>query len=264
MLSSIFLKTLYGLRWQVLGWGLGIIFIVFVTVALYDSFTQTGFEDVINTLPEQMRGLLGSAENYKSVAGYLAQQIFGLKVVMFLVVMSVLLFISVSATDEDNGRMQTLLTMPVSRTKVYIQKWLAVLVAIGIVLLCLVGALYAGLAIINKEADALRVFESVTNLWLACSAVGMVGFSVAMLTGKKAVSIAIVSGYALFCIILSSLAPAVDGLKDIDKLSLLHYYNNPQIMQNGLDGIHMLVLAGALVALTLLGWIGFTRRSINT
>lgn len=183
---------------------------------------------------------------------------------MFLVVMSVLLFISVSATDEDSGRMQTLLTLPVSRTKVYFEKWLAVLVVIGIVLLCLVGALYAGLAIIHKDADGWRVFESVANLWLACSAMGTVGFSVAMLTGKKALSIAIVSGYALFCIILSSLTPAVEGLKDVDKLSLLHYYNNPQIMQNGLDGMHILVLGGALVVLTVLGWAGFTRRSINT
>lgn len=264
MLSSIFLKTLYGLRWQILGWSLGVMFIVFVTVALYDSFTQTGFEDVINSLPEQLRGLLGSADNYKSVGGYLAQQIFGLKVVMFLVVMSVLLFVSVSATEEDNGRLQTMLTLPVTRTKVYFQKWAAVLFAIGIVNLALITALYAGLAIIQKDADTTRVFESVVNLWLACSTVGIIGFSLAMFTGSKGLSVAISSGYALFCIVMSSLAPAVEGLKEVDKLSLLHYYNNPQIMQHGLDTNHMLVLVAVLATLTLIGWIGFTRRSINT
>jgi ABC-2 type transport system permease protein len=264
MFSSIFLKTIYGLRWQIAGWSLGVMFIVFVTVALYDSFTQTGFEDVINSLPEQLRGLLGSADNYKSVGGYLAQQIFGLKVTMFLVVMSVLLFISVSATEEDSGRLQTILTLPVTRTKVYFQKWLAVLFAIGIVTLALIAALYAGLAIIQKNTDALRVIESVTNLWLACSAVGMVGFSLAMLTGKKGLSVAVASGYALFCIIMSSLAPAVDSLKEIDKLSLLHYYNNPQIMQHGLDISHIIILGCTLITLTLVGWTGFTRRSINT
>lgn len=264
MLSSIFLKTLYGLRWQILGWSAGIMFIVFVTVALYDSFSQTGFEDVVNSLPDQLRGLLGSADNYKSIAGYLAQQIFGLKIVMFLVVMSVLLFISVSATDEDNGRLQTLLTLPVTRTKVYFQKLLAVLFAIGIINLALITALYTGLAIIHKDADTTRIIESVTNLWLACSTVGMVGFSIAMLTGKKGLSITVASGYALFCIVMSSLAPAVENLKEIDKLSLLHYYNNPQIMQHGLDNSHVVILGIALITLTLLGWIGFTRRSINT
>lgn len=264
MLSSIFLKTLYGLRWQILSWSLGVMFIVFVTVSLYNSFTQTGFEDVINSLPEQLRGLLGSADNYKSVAGYLAQQIFGLKVVMFLVVMSVLLFISVSANEEDNGRLQTLLTLPVTRTKVYFQKWLGVLFAIGIVHLALVAALYTGLATIQKSADASRIFESVTNLWLACSTIGIVGFSLAMLTGKKGVSVTVAGGYALFCIVMSSLAPAVEGLKDIDKLSILHYYNNPQIMQHGLDQDHVIILVSILTVLTLIGWFGFTRRSINT
>lgn len=264
MLSSIFLKTLYGLRWQILGWSLGIMFIVFITTALYDSFTQTGFEEVISSMPEQLRGLLGSADNYKSIGGYLAQQIFGLKVVMFLVVMSVLLFISVSATDEDSGRMQTMLTLPVTRTKVYFQKWLAVLFSIGIVNIALLIALYVGLGVIHKEADDTRVIESVANLWLACSTVGVIGFSIAMLTGKKGLSIAVASGYALFCIIMSSLAPAVDGLKDIDKASLLHYYNNPQIMQHGLDISHMVILIITLLMFTLIGWLGFTRRSINT
>lgn len=264
MLSSVFLKTLHSLRWQIIGWSLGIVFIVFVTVALYDSFTQTGFEDVINTLPEQMRGLLGSADNYKSVGGYLAQQIFGLKVVMFLVVMSVILFISVSANEEDDGRLQTLLTLPLTRTKIYFQKSLAIFVAIALVILLHIAALYAGLAVIDKEADTLRVWQSTVSLWLATATIGMVGFSIAMLTGKKLLSIGIAGGYALFCIIMSSLAPAVDSLKDIDKLSLLHYYNNPQIMQHGLDINHVVTLVIILVLLMLAGWLGFTKRSINT
>ena len=264
MLSSIFLKTLYNLRFQLLGWSLGIMFITFVTVALYNSFTQTGFEDVINSMPEQLRGLLGSADNYKSVGGYLAQQIFGLKVTMFLVVMSVLLFISVSASDEDNGRLQTMLTLPVTRTKVYFQKWAAVLFAIGIVNLALIVALYVGLLVIHKDADSSRIFESVANLWLACATVGMVGFSLAMFSGKKGLAVGVASGYALFCIVMTSLAPAVESLKDIDKLSLLHYYNNPQIMQHGLDTTHVIALVTALIVLTFIGWIGFNRRSINT
>lgn len=264
MLSSIFLKTLYNLRWQILGWSFGIMFITFVTVALYNSFNQTGFEDVISSMPEQLRGLLGSADNYKTIDGYLAQQIFGLKVTMFLVVMSVLLFIAVSANDEDNGRLQTMLTLPVSRTKVYFQKWAAVLFAIAIVNLMLLAALYVGLLVIQKDADSMRIFESIANLWLACVTVGMVGFSLAMFSGKKGLAVGAASGYALFCIVMSSLAPAVDSLKDVDKLSLLHYYNNPQIMQHGLDVAHIITLTIVLSIFTLLGWIGFTRRSINT
>lgn len=264
MFSSLYLKTLHGLRWQILGWGLGVMFIVFVTVALYNSFTQTGFEEVIDTLPEQMRGLLGSADNYKSVAGYLAQQIFGLKVVMFLVVMTVILFISVSASEEDDGRLQTLLTLPITRTKAYFHKWLAILTANAIVVLLMLVALYAGLALIHKEADAIRVWQSAGSLWLAITTVGLVGFSLAMFTGKKSLSIALAAGYALFCIIMSSLAPAVEGLQEVDKLSLLHYYNNPQIMQYGLDMSHIATLALVLVGLTLIGWVGFTKRNIGT
>jgi ABC-2 type transport system permease protein len=264
MLKSLFLKTLHSLRWQTLGWSIGITFIVFVTVSLFDSFSQSGFEEIVTSVPESLRGFLGNADNYTSVPGYLAQQVFGLKVAMFAIVMSILLFISISASEEDDGRLQTLLTLPLTRTKIYFQKWAAGILCVGIVLAFLLAAVYVGLAVIGKDVDAMRVFESLGAMWLTCCTFGMVGFGVAMLTGKKGLTVALASGYAIFCIVMNSLAASIDQLKDWDKISLLHYYNNPQIMQHGLDWNHMYILGAAFIVLTLLGWIGFTKRSINT
>lgn len=264
MFKSLFLKTLYGLRWQTLGWSLGITFIVFITVSLFDSFSQSGFEEIVTTVPESLRGFLGTADNYTTVPGYLAQQVFGLKVAMFVIVMAILLFISISASEEDDGRLQTLLTLPLSRSKIYFQKWAAGILSIGIVLLFLLASIYIGLAVISREVDTTRVLESFGAMWLMCCTFGMVGFGIAMLTGKKGPTIAITSGYAVFCIVMNSLAASVEQLKDWDKLSLLHYYNNPQIMLHGLDWNHILILGAVFIGLTLLGWIGFTRRSINT
>lgn len=183
---------------------------------------------------------------------------------MFMVVMSVLVFLAISANEEDDGRLQTLLTLPVTRSAVYFQKLLAGIAGTGVIMLCILATIYAGLAVIQKEVDAVRIIESVSTLWLVCCTFGLVGYSTAMLTGKKGLTTSVAIGYALFCIVLSSLAPAVDALKDIDKLSLLHYYNNPQIMQNGLDIGHTLILIGIFVVLTLIGWIGFRKRSITT
>jgi ABC-2 type transport system permease protein len=264
MFRSLFLKTLYGLRWQTLGWSIGLTFIVFVTVSLFNSFSQSGFEQIVTSVPESLKGFLGSPDNYTSIPGYLAQQVFGLKVAMFVIVMSILLFISISASEEDDGRLQTLLTLPVTRTKVYFQKLLAAIVSVGVVMLFLLGALYVGLVVIQKDADVERVLESLGTLWLMCCTFGMIGFSTAMLTGKKSLTIALASGYAMFCIVMDSLAKSIDQLKDLDKVSLLHYYNNPQIMQNGLDWNHLLILGAVFVGLAVIGWIGFTRRSINT
>ncbi len=170
----------------------------------------------------------------------------------------------ISASEEADGRMQSLLSFPVSRTKVYFQKWAAAnLVVIGITLSAMI-ALVPALLIINETADYTRVLESVFSLALINIAYGMVAFAVAMATGSKAYAILIGAGYAVASLFITSLAPAVDKLQTIDKLSLLHYYNSPQIMTNGLNGKYTLVIIVAILVLTVIGWLGFIRRDVRT
>ena len=79
----------------------------------------------------------------------------------------------------------------------------------------------------------------------------------AMFTGKKGITIAVAASYAAISFVVSSLAPAVD------KLSIFHYYNNPQIMQHSLSGQGIVILCTVSSLLMLIGWVGFTRRNIQ-
>lgn len=264
MFRSVFTKSLYTLRWQLFGWSIAIAFVAFVTMALYNSFNQNGIENIVNSVPESLRPLVGSVADFKTVPGYVGQQIFGPNVVLLTIIMSVLLAINISAAEEDDRRLQTLLSLPVTRTGVYFQKWLAILVIIAIVSACIVVGLDLGLLVADKTADMQRVWLSTLDAWLMNTAYGMVAYCVAMLTGKKGLTIAIGSGYAALSFFVSSLAPAVDKLKYVDKFSVFHYYNQPQIMQHGSNGKHVLVLVITIAILTVIGWVGFTRRNIET
>jgi putative exporter of polyketide antibiotics len=262
MFSSLFTKTLYNLRWQALGWSLAVGFIAFITMAFYNSFDQTGIEGIINSVPESLRSLVGSIDDFKTIPGYIGQQIFGPNIVILTIAMGIILFVSISASEEDDGRLHSLLSMPITRTAVFWQKLLAVLLVIALACAFIVAGLTLALPIIDKSVDFARVWQSAFDCWLMTTAYGMVAFAMAMLTGKKGLTIAAASGYAALSFIISSLAPAVDSLKTVDKFSIFHYYNNPQVMQSGLDAGHVLVLASIIVGLVLVGWFGFTRRSV--
>lgn len=264
MFKSIFTKSLYTLRWQLLGWGLAVGLVAFITMALYNSFNQNGIEDIVNSMPESLKPLVGSVADFKTVPGYVGQQIFGPNIVLMTIIMSVLLFVGISANEEDDRRLQTLLSLPVTRTSVFFQKWLAVVAVIAFVSACIVAGLALGLLVADKSADMQRVWLSAFDAWLMNTAYGLVAYCVAMLTGKKGLTIAIGSGYAALSFFISSLAPAVDKLKYVDKLSIFHYYNQPQIMQHGLNGKHVAVLIAVIAVLTIVGWFGFTRRNIET
>jgi len=264
MFKSIFTKSLYSLRWQLLGWGLAVGLTAFITMALYNSFNQNGIEDIVNSMPESLKPLVGSVADFKTIPGYIGQQVFGPNIIILTIIMSVLLFVGISVNEEDDRRLQTLLSLPVTRTSVYFQKWLAVTLVIAFVSACIVAGLVLGLIVADKTADMQRVWLTAFDAWIMNTAYGLVAYCIAMLTGKKGLTIAAASGYAALSFFVSSLAPAVDKLKEIDKLSIFHYYNQPQIMHHGLNGKHLAVLITVVAVLTIVGWLGFTRRNIET
>ena len=264
MFKSIFSKTLYSMRWALLGWTAAVVFIVFLTMALYNSFSGAGIDQLVNSVPDSLKSLVGSVADFKTVPGYIGQQIFGPNVVVITMIMSIMLFISVSASEEDSGRLQSLLTLPVTRSKVYFQKWLAVVCIIGIVCLSILLGLWLGLLVADKTADYGRILLSIFDAWLMNVAYGMVAFAAAMATGKKGITLLIASGYAFASFVITSLAAAVDSLKFVDTFSLFHYYNNPQIMSNGLSLGYTSVLLAVIIILTIIGWIGFMRRDVRS
>lgn len=264
MFKTITLKSLFSMRWPLVGWTLGVISIAFLTMVLFDSFNQTGIDSIVESVPPELQSLIGSVDDFMTIPGYIGQQIFGPNLYIIVIVMSIMLFLSVSAREEEFGGLQSLLTLPVSRTQVYFEKLAAVLIVILIVAASIVLALWAALDAIDKTANYTRIWQSVFDLYLVCVAYGLIAYSVAMGTGKKALAIVLAAGYATASFLITTLAPAIDKLEFIDKFSLLHYYNSPQIMSEGLSWQHVTVLIVACLALIIAGWIGFIKRDVRS
>lgn len=263
MFRSIYLKTLYNLRGQILGWSLGIGFVAFITMVLYNSFDQAGIESVISSMPESLKSLVGSVEDFKTIPGFIGQQVFGPNGYILAVAASILMALSISANEEDDRRLQTLLTLPVTRSAVFFQKWLAVLTAIAILGLMLVACTYLGLLIVDHSVDFTRIMEATFAFFLMNAAFATIAFSAAMFTGKKGISVVIGGGYAALSFLITSLAPSVKELNEVDRLSVLHYYNNPLVMQHGLKLSHVLVLIGIIVVLAVVSWLRFRQRNVG-
>lgn len=264
MFRNIYLKSLYTLRWQLLGWLVGIAVMSFFTMVLYPSFSQTGIEDIVNSVPDSLKSLVGDVADFKTVPGYIGQQIFGPNLYIISLIMAILIFLGISASEEADGRMQSLLSFPVSRTRVYFQKWLAAITVVTVICASVVLAIWLALLVIDESADFERIWQSLLAFSLINIAYGVIVYAIAMLTGSRGLTLLFACGYAVASLFITSLAPAVDKLEIPDKFSLLHYYNNPQIMSDGLNEKHLLVIVAAIVVLTIIGWIGFLRRDVRT
>lgn len=263
MFSSIFTKTLYEKRWSLLGWAIGLLAMTIMTMIFYPNFKHAEFEAMFKSMPESLKPLVGSAESFKTIPGYIAQQVYGPQIPIFLIVMGIMLFIGIGIGDEDRGTLQTLLVQPVSRTKVYWQKALAGATLIMLATLAIAVGVLVSLIFIHETYSLSRLIAVTLSTFLMVMAFSSVAFGIGLGLGKKSLAISISSGYAFFCLIITSLAPAVEKLRPTEKLSIFYYFNNPNFAVAAVNWTHVLVLAGFSAAFLIGGSILFRQRDLQ-
>src|SRR5581483_1711222 len=88
-------------------------------------FKQGGFDELLKNVPKGFKQLIGDPNSYKTVQGFIGQEIYALRIPMVTLVMGIVLFTGLLAGDEDKGTLQSLLAQPISRRSLFIQKYLA-------------------------------------------------------------------------------------------------------------------------------------------
>ncbi len=260
MFKTVFSKTLYEKRWTMVFWTLGVTAMGLLMMGFYHSFQN--FDQVLQNLPKSVRGLVGNVDSLKTVAGYVAQQVFALRIPLLTLVMGITLFTGLLAGDEGEGTLQTLLAQPVSRLKVFIEKILAGM-ATSFVICCgaILGVLL-GVALIHEQISFIHLFEATVDVWLLTLVFSSIGFALGAITGKRGMSGALTGLLTFGSYLITSFAPNVSYLASADKLSPFHYYNHPATSQYGLQTHNVLVMIGIVVVAVAISGLVFLKRDI--
>lgn len=262
MFRNIFLKTLYEKRWMMLGWALGVAAMALLTFAFYPTFRQGGFDEILKNAPKSLRAMIGDPASYKTVPGFIGQEIFALRVPMVTLVMAVVLFTGIMAGDEDKGTLQTMLAQPVSRHRLLLEKFLAGSVITFVVCLGAALGILLALPFIHESLSLVRLLQAITGVWLLTMLFGMIGFALGAITGKRGLAGGVAGLFAFGTYLLTSLVASVSSLKGLEKISPFHYYNNPLITRVGLIGHDVLIFAIPILVLLLISAWVFTHRDV--
>lgn len=261
-MKTILTKTLYEKRWTILFWSIGVILMSLLMLTFYPTFKQGEFDQVLKSLPKSFQGLVGNADSYKTVPGYVAQQVFALRIPLLTLVMSVTLFTSLLAGDEGNGTLQTLLAQPVSRLRVFIEKFVAgALTSLVICSAAIIGVL-GGVLIVHEHIGIGHLAEATIGVWLLTLVFGTIGFALGAITGKRGMAGGVAGLVTFASYMITSFAANVSSLTTVEKLSPFHYYNNPATAQYGLRLHNVLVMVVVIVVLLIVSSVVFIRRDI--
>lgn len=246
------------------------VFVVLVAVytafvlALFPSIETAGvdLDQVIEAYPETVRQAMG-IQSMSTVEGFLATQIYTFVWMLLLGLYFAYRTAGLVADDVERGRLDLLLSLPVSRSQLLLEKFASILVPI-VALNAGVGIAVYGVALgIGESIDPVAMtmvhLLSVPYL-LTCAAIGLV---LSVLVDRASVAQRVAIGVVFALYLLESIAASTDGFESLQYVSPTHYYNPTEILlEESYAYSDALLLLAATAILLLVARTVFGRRDL--
>lgn len=260
-LKTVFGKTLFERRWSTLIWFVAVLSSTFLTMLLFPSLRDS-LGASLQDVPESMRDLLGSAEDYQTVTGFVDLQIIA-QMIFLTIIMGVIAGTSLIAGEENSGTLQTLLAQPIRRSHVYIQKFWALCV----MTLAACGGLFAGVllgvVVLGESIDVRRLLLAVGMTWLLTLFFATMAYGIGAATGKRGLAGILTGFYAFVAYMLTALAGISTALEKLNYGSPFYYFNTPSVLKHGLDFGNIAILLAGIIVFFVLGIVWFIRRDVS-
>lgn len=263
MLRNVFLKSLWDQRRSLIWWGIGFAALTLITVLFYPSFSDMPeFNDLLGDEDSLMRAFVGDVSDLTSPEGFLNSQLYFLMVPLLLLVFAIARGSGAIAGEEERGTLDLLLSNPLTRSQVLAQKFAAMIVAILVLTFILWLGAVVGVVAVDMEISIMRMAEATLSAALLGVVFGALALMMGSATGRRGLSIGVASAVGVATYFLNALAPVVDALEPLSRLSPFYYYIDGDPLTNGLNLVHAAVLVGLTGVLLAVALITFERRDL--
>lgn len=265
MVPAILGKALRDRRRAVMGYGLGLVALAtwlgMVFLSMRDSDEFVAFMD---NLPPQMLAAFGiESTSFLTASGFLSSYLFSLFAPLFILFFVISAATAEVTAEERAGLMDMLLSAPVSRTRIFLQK----ATGVGLAALVLVAVLTAALLVVNPvfglSLPVTGVLAAGLSLWLLGTLFGAVTLVAGTFTGRSMVAGGVAGALAFLTWFINSFADLYPPLENFDGASPFTWYQEPNPLIEG-AGAGQLWLAVATAGLLTVATVLFRRRDIAT
>ncbi len=266
MLSNVFLKSLRDERKALALWGVGTALLIAMMVAFYPSIKDNEqIEELVETYPENLLALMGieNLADISSGAGYLSLELFGFMAPLLFTIYAVRLGSGAVAGEESRGTLEVLLSEPITRGRLVVQKAAAMVSATVLLAVVYWAVLAIGAAGAGMDVSPLRLAAATFGLLLLGLAFGALALAVGCLTGSWGTSVGVVSAVAVGTHLLNAVGGMVDYLEPVRWLTPFYYYNGAEPLRNGLHAGHAAILVAAVAVLVVVAHFGLQRRDLR-
>jgi ABC-2 type transport system permease protein len=263
---SIFNETLRRGWRGMIYWGVGLGLLGFIITIIIPNITALKqFQNLMATMPAVVKALgMEDAAQMATPEGFISAGYFG-RVILLMAVYAIVAGLNITANEEDAGIMDMLLSLPVPRWRIILEKFAAyVLMLVVIVSLGFIGIYLSGVSSPIHVDSGKLIIGSINMLPSILVMLTFTMFACTFFQRKnQATAVSaffIVGSYALDFI---GSAASESPIARLRGLSFFTYYDNGHIMQTGLNGANIILLLGVTLILVAASVWCFQRRDIG-
>ena len=253
LLRNVFTKTVRDLRWPTFWVALGMGAMTGYFALLFPTYARiVDLNSILDKMGPAAKLLGASMGDASTLIGFLHIELFSMILPALMVAFAAGMASGFTAGEESRGTIDVLLSYPVSRRRLVLEKTLAV------VLGCLVSAAVVwvfavvGAALSASDLPGDKLAAALVMVVLLGLAFGAIALAISAFTGNRGAAIGIAVALMVAMYLIDALANIVDGLNAIRPLSLFRYYMGSDPLRNGISlpdaGVLLAVAVACLVA----------------
>lgn len=264
MLSSVFLKTLREQFRPILFWGLGIGLFIVLLSTVFPSVKESAadFDKYLENLPPAFKTIIGES-SYSTPEGYFNSEFFSITLPLVFMIFALIFATGAILGEESKGTLQLLLANPIPRWRIVIEKFAAMVISIAVIVLICWEAFFLGARFINVELNYINVLLALVSVGLLATLFGSFAFALSGFSKSRGLVVGLSSLAIAASFFLNALAPMVEPIKNLQKISPFYLYNHNNPLFNGLLWKDVLIFVIVTLILLVLGIWGFSRRDVG-
>ena len=264
LLRNVFGKTLRDLRWPTFWAAFALFAIAGYFTLLYPTYSKTfDLQSLLDKIPPAMKAIIGGQFiDVSTVNGFLNIELFPLILPAVLGGYAIAQGSGMTAGEESAGTIDVLLSYPVARWRLVLEKAAAIaisvsLVALGLWLGSVAGAIGSGSAIDGGDVAAGLILATLLALDF-----GALSLLIAAGSGNRSAAIGVSVAVLVVMYFINALAPIITSLESIERLSLFYWYLEGDPLRSGLVPADAAVLLVVLVMVVGLSLAVFERHDL--
>jgi ABC-2 type transport system permease protein len=264
MRFPVLARALGDRRRSLVWWSVGVAAYGAMIISVFPTVRDaSGMQDLMSQYPKSVLAMMGIADiDFTSGAGYLAAELFGFMVPLFLLVLTIGTGASAVGGAEDSGALDLVLAHPIRRRSVLLQNAAVVAVEAALIGAVVIVGLVIGNPLVDLKLSYANLLGTVLGVVLLGILFGWLALVVGAATGSRAIGLGAASAAAAIAYLASTLPELVDGLHPVRWFSPFFYATSGSPLALGFTWWHALVLAALATVVLALGVVLFDRRAL--